>query len=278
MRCLSIALIAAVYSVGSTASAFAADIPTKAPVAPVAATYNWTGFYIGANIGYGWGLNDPTYSFVGFQNTFLRAALNDQRTDHVNGVLGGLQLGYNWQAGNIVYGIETDFQASGQEGTTTFQSGIAVPLAGGSNPTSISNTTKIDWFGTTRGRIGFASGRWLAYATGGVAYGRVKTNGVASPVTIVIANTPFAWSSSDTKLGWTVGGGVEAALVGNWSWKAEYLYVDLGSIAASTNLGAQCFGVPGGGCVIITSGSGTITGKITDNIVRLGLNYRLAAY
>ena len=150
----------------------------KAPAAyappPV---YSWMGPYIGLNLGYQWG--DVTHNPA-----------------EPSGFAGGLQIGHNWQMGQFVYGLETDIQLSGADDK----------FAGWkfSNP----------WFGTARGRVGYAFNNVLLYGTGGLAFGSIKAE-------------TFGLSESHTSAGWTAGVGAEIALTRNWSAKVEYLYVDL---------------------------------------------------
>jgi outer membrane immunogenic protein len=137
-------------------------------------------------------------------------------SQNIDGAIGGVQTGYNYQFGAWVWGLETDFQASGQKGGSTF-TGV-LPL------TSITTDDKLDWFGTVRGRLGvLATPNVLFYGTGGAAYGLVKNS-----ATITVAGLSAVASSSDLRAGWTAGGGVEGALGGGWSAKLEYLYMDLG--------------------------------------------------
>jgi len=235
MRRLAIALLASIAVIGSAA---AADMPTKAPMytkAPVIVPpYNWTGFYIGGNVGYSWGRQDVSL-------------LPGGTTDSVrlDGVIGGGQLGYNWQFNQIVLGLEADIQASGQKGD-----GIdPAPINSTFLPT-ITFNDKLDWFGTVRGRLGFAQDRWLAYVTGGWAYGHGNLSGTA---------TGFgAFSASTNYSGWTVGGGVEWAFMDKWSAKLEYLYIDFGD----------------GPTIALAPPTTVVGGKMTDNIVRVGLNYK----
>lgn len=180
-------LIATMMLGVSSAAAFAADI-----MAPAA--YDWTGLYAGLNAG---------YAFSG-DDRFGEAGVNVGDLN-VHGLFGGAQLGYNQQINNIVIGVETDIQ-------------------GGDIHDSFSNTAgsgkdKIDWFGTLRGRAGFAADRALVYATGGLAYGGGKyTDAVIVP----------SVSKTYSRLGWTVGGGVEYAVSDSISVKAEYLYANFG--------------------------------------------------
>jgi len=197
-------------------SASAADIarrmPAKAPVY-IPPVFSWTGPYIGINGGGGFGRSS-------FSAPFPSSNFNTS-----GGLVGGT-LGYNWQVNQIVFGLEGDMDWSHLSGSGT------CPVVG----CSVQN----DWLGTVRGRFGLAFDRFLPYVTGGGAFGNIKTNitGVGS--------------ADQGRAGWTLGGGVEYAIAGPWSVKAEYLYVDLGN----------------GGSI------GGSTASFKTNIVRAGLNYR----
>jgi outer membrane immunogenic protein len=210
-------------------AASAADMQRPAPVykAPIltpARVYDWTGFYVGGNIGYGWGRQDA--ALTGFGS--LGSA-------NVDGIIGGGQVGYNWQLNQLVLGLEADIQGSGQKG----DGGVAGVAT---------YTSKLDWFGTVRGRVGYAFDRWLPYVTGGWAYGGGNVSGTAG-------GAPFSTSSNYS--GWTAGAGLEYAFLNNWSVKGEYLYVDFGNGPSTV------------------TGAGTISsGHLTDNIFRLGVNYK----
>lgn len=203
MRLRLLASAALVAGAGLAAPAAAADLSGRYPPAPYAApapVSTWTGFYIGANVGYGWG--SSAFGSPG-------------------GAIGGLQAGYNWQFGSpFVLGVETDFQFSG--------------ISGG--------PYGLDYFGTIRARAGYAIDRVLVYATGGFAYGQGSLDA-------------FGLSSSATQTGWTLGAGAEFAFDRNWSARAEYLYVDLGSATLPTVLGPIATG-------------------LDANILRAGVNFR----
>jgi outer membrane immunogenic protein len=167
---------------GFAASAEAADL--YAPRAPYTVnqplnSYSWAGPYIGGNLGYEWGSvsNNPTKP---------------------SGFVGGVQAGYNWQRGPWVFGVEGDIE--GTAANDTFA------------PWKFSNP----WFGTLRGRAGYAISNVLFYGTGGLAFGE-------------LTGQTFGFSESHTTAGWTVGLGAEVGLAPNWSAKIEYLYVDLSS-------------------------------------------------
>ena len=262
--------ISAVASLLAT-SALAADLPartyTKAPVY-VEPVYNWTGFYIGGNIGYSWGRSSDTSALTNTPGTILFASTDKT---NLNGVVGGGQIGYNWQMQSWLWGFEADIQGTGEKGTRNFlcTTGVCTPatsvpgirpiiIPGPAVPAAL--TQKIDWFGTVRGRAGvLVTPKVLLYATGGLAYGEVNSSESIGVV-------PTAFSRSTTNVGWTVGAGVEGAIGGNWTAKLEYLYVDLGNVSGSF---VTPFTALGGG--FITS---NFSSRITDNIVRVGVNYR----
>jgi len=178
-------------------SANAADLPrrqampTKAPI--YAAPYNWTGFYIGLNGGGGWGHSDISAP--------LSASVD------ANGGLGGGTIGYNYQTGQVVFGLEGDGDWSGLRGSTVC----------GATTCDIHN----DWLATARGRVGYAFDRFLPYVTGGAAFGNIKTS-VAG-----------VGDTDTSRAGWTLGGGLEVAIAGPWTAKIEYLHVDLGSASTA---------------------------------------------
>jgi outer membrane immunogenic protein len=236
MRCIGIALLATTALIGSAA---AADMPVKAPAykAPaVAPPYNWSGFYIGGNIGYSWGRQDNSVGGLSLG------------TVNVDGIIGGGQVGYNWQMNQIVLGLEADFQGSGQKGDGSFTGAPGVIPA-----STFTFTDKLDWFGTVRGRVGYAMDRWLPYVTGGWAWGHGSVSGNLT------GGATGAGSASNDYNGWTAGGGLEYAFLNNWSAKVEYLYIDFGNGPSAT--------LPPSAAVL----SG---GKLTDNILRLGVNYK----
>ncbi len=171
---------AALIAAGWAASAQAADFyGSRAPYTvnqPLNA-YSWAGPYLGGNIGYAWGSVDRS------------------PTDP-DGLVGGVQGGYNWQSGPLVFGVEADIQASGADDTFA--------------PWKFSNP----WFGTARGRVGYAFSNIMFYGTAGLAFGELR-------------GETFGLSESHTTAGWTAGVGAEFGLAPNWSAKIEYLYVDL---------------------------------------------------
>ena len=200
--------------------ASAADLPRSMPYKSPAYVpqYNWTGFYLGINGGGAWGDSDWTGLAV---------------SNSPSGGMFGVTAGYNWQGVGSpwVFGLEGDVDWTG----------ISDSVACG----GLTCETKNSWFGTVRGRVGYAWDRFLPYFTGGVAFGNVDAN-----------RTGFA-GSSDTNVGWTIGGGVEGVIVGNWTAKVEYLYVDLGDTT----------------CTVALCGAATKV-DLQMSTVRAGLNYR----
>jgi outer membrane immunogenic protein len=204
----------------------------------------WTGFYLGGNVGGGWGQGDSDFS--------VGAAQFGKINNSLSGFLGGAQLGYNWQSGPMVYGLETDIQYSGLRGEVDSPT---CPAAICGVALGAKYKQDVNWFGTVRGRVGYADAGWLAYLTGGYAYAHLETSatGTAGAVT---AN----FSANDMRNGWTIGAGVELMLSQNWSAKLEYLHLDFGTDTSN----------------LILPGLPTITdnASLTMEVVRAGVNYR----
>jgi outer membrane immunogenic protein len=274
---------AAVVSLLSAASAFAADLSprmyTKAPP-PAAVVYDWTGFYIGGNIGYSWGRAGTDGDLTGTQNVSVfrtagpnlvssvnsvLGALPLTGRANVNGLIGGGQAGYNWQRGTWLFGLEADIQGSDERGSGDVCTIVGCPLGS----SILTANYKLEWFGTARGRVGFLpTERILLYATGGLAYGQLSAS---APL------IPISWGS--TRAGWTVGAGVEAAIDNNWSVKLEYLYMDLGSVGGGSTSGTTAVNAlntptPGFNTVTTTTLTSAFNTRFTDNILRVGVNYR----
>jgi outer membrane immunogenic protein len=239
-------------------SASAADLALKAPPPPPVDP--WAGWYAGVNIGGSWGRARDTTTYgappVLFASTSSR----------LDGVIGGGQVGYNWRSSNWLFGLEADIQASSERGTAT--SSVTLPTTCGviavfPCPTvgTLADQEKLPWFGTVRGRLGvLAAPTWLFYATGGLAYGEIKSN-----ETLTVAGGPLPGgvavnSFNTTRAGWTVGGGVEGVVSGNWTAKLEYLYMDFGTFNKNF-VGLAPFAP-------IAQST-----HVTDNILRVGLNY-----
>jgi outer membrane immunogenic protein len=139
---------------------------------------------------------------LGINGTATLAAPNSHRVD---GIIGGGQIGYNWDFRPFLIGLEADIQASGQSGSGLFSAPI-VSLVG-PDATALSSSARLDWFGTVRGRAGLiAADRWLFYFTGGLAYGRVDLSGSAAIAPAVgFTNPTLVWNNGTTRVGWTIG-------------------------------------------------------------------------
>jgi outer membrane immunogenic protein len=268
--------------------AMAADMPAKRPIykaMPPVVSYGWEGGYIGGNAGYSWGQargeTSATVTAIGTGlntgNNVITSTTTPDRTK-INGGLIGLQAGYNWQRESWVFGVEADLQATGQRGDgTSLQSGFLGATVNGVPATgtvTYARNYKLPWFGTFRGRLGVAADRWLLYATGGLAVGEIEASSAAiltfSDPVFVGPPTPALPSSTRTvRAGWVLGAGVEAALAGGWSVKAEYLHLDFGG---SVNHAFSTPPVPTGFAAVTSAGN--LHARITDDIVRVGLNYR----
>jgi outer membrane immunogenic protein len=219
MRSL-IALFAATMMASVAA---AADLPVRsydrAPIA-YSGPYTWSGVYIGLNAG----------------GTVGRYSDNFGESVNATGFLGGEQIGAQMQMGQLVVGGELDFQGTSQSHDYTF-SAFGVP---------ITLSEKMPWFGTLRGRVGYAFDRVMVYGTGGAAWVDGKVQATVGGFTL---------STEANKIGWTAGGGVEWAFYDHWSTKIEYLYLASSGIKFNTALGS-------------------FNGNIKNNIARVGLNYR----
>jgi outer membrane immunogenic protein len=242
MRLLKLGMLAATsWAALAIGGANAADLAVyKAPPPPL---YNWSGLYVGVNIGYGWGAVE--YDAV------LTGVGSASRSEKMDGVIGGVQSGYNFQFGQWVLGFESDIQLSGQRGGTTFP-GVVAGI-------TVTTDEKLEWFGTSRTRLGYlATPNILLYGTAGIAYGQLKESATVTAVGVGAFTATF----KDVKAGWTAGAGIEGAFGSGWSAKLEYLYIDLGETEHS-------FGTVALGRIA------SETRRVTDNILRVGVNYRL---
>jgi outer membrane immunogenic protein len=226
-----------------TAGASAADLAarpyTKAPPM-VAAVYSWTGFYIGADIGYGWGRSTGTL-------TNALGAFPVPYSLDPSGVLGGGFVGFNYQVSNVVFGVEADWQASDLNQGGNF-------LLGGVPTYNI--RTKVQDYGSVRGRLGLAFDRWMVFGTGGWAWGSWDTS------YSFIGTPPFVTSSVSAHGGWTAGAGVEYAFADNWLGRVEYRYTDLGRASF----------------VSLLTNSAEVGNRVTINDVRVGIAYKFGGF
>jgi outer membrane immunogenic protein len=196
-------LMAGTVVLAAATQAFAADLPPpmapppRAPAAymPVSPAYNWSGFYLGLNAGYGFA--DSTWTAPGFSSGSFS----------VNGGQAGATLGWNYQISQLVLGIEGDYDWQNIRGSSGAPCG--------------SCDTASNWIATVRGRVGYAFDRIMVYGTGGAAFTDVEASFAALP-----------WQTN-TKVGWTAGAGIEGAITENLTAKIEYLYADFGNTSCS---------------------------------------------
>lgn len=267
----------------ASSASVAADLPTYTKAPPPVAR-GWTGFYAGANVGYGW--QDPTAVFApadlfsaalingGFGANFT--PLQPPTSFDIGGVTGGFQAGYNWQVDQRwLLGVEADFSFSDITGRGA--SNFIVNPGGLNVPFSALASEQVEWFGTVRVRAGYlATPDLLVFATGGLAYGKVEhsastfDHGTTFSIgvnVLCLGNTNcYAGSSSRIATGWTAGAGLEYAIGRNWTVKAEYLYV---------NLGSDSFAAPA--VVLVGPTPSRINVSYSDttfNLARIGVNYR----
>jgi outer membrane immunogenic protein len=247
----------------------AADLRARAPAyktSVAVAAFSWTGCYVGGNVGWIRGDatldNFPSGQYVVFLTPAERA-LNSHSYDlDGSGFTGGLQIGCNKQWNNLVLGVEADFNWTSLSESVT----ATYPAVGPWPITTETVSHKLDWFSTFRARAGYAVDRVLIYATGGLAVGHVKSS--YSSVIAPVAPTNFAGSASDTRIGWTVGGGFEYAFTNNWTAKVEYLYLDFDSFSYNSNFTPNPpFSPPAGS-------TWTTDGRSREHVVRVGLNYK----
>ncbi len=213
--------------------AVAADIPYREapPVyAPTVPLFTWTGLYLGGQIGYAWGTDKLTVYPFGFGTNYMP-----------NGVVGGAHVGYNVQLNQFVAGLEGDVEGSG--------------INRSFSPSGVAYRTKVPMQGSIRARLGVAFDRVLLYATGGVEFAGFENSYAGFP-----AFTQF----SETRAGWTIGGGLEYAVTNNWSVRAEYRYTDFGHIS---NFNVPVFGF-----------GSLVNHHETENAVRAGFSYKFDSF
>jgi len=292
MKKIALSVAALALTAGS---ALAADLPSrKGPpmLPPPPPPPMWTGFYVGLNAGGTWANSnsvnlasgglvfDPAPGLVAI-GPATAAAIGSSGTLHGfnnGGFIGGGQVGYNWQFyNNFVVGVEADIQGIAS-GNSNRSFATSVPVTAGNFVPGfaanqvVSASRSLDYLGTVRGRLGWLfTPTLLIYGTGGLAYGGVSLNsstfGAAIPSPIPFTGWAGSSAFSDTRVGWTAGGGVEWMFMPNWSAKAEYLYYDLGTVTTSSmSVSSSPAGAAFGNIVQASS-------RFNGNIVRAGVNY-----
>ena len=221
-----------VAALAAATPAFAADLTPPPVVAiPAVPLFTWTGLYLGGQIGYAWGTDTLTVSPFGFGTNFTP-----------NGVVGGAHIGYNLQLNQFVVGLEGDVEGTG--------------ISRNFSPGGVLYDTKIPVQGSIRGRLGVAFDRALLYATGGAEFANFENS---------VTGFPGFDQNSTTRVGWTIGGGIEYAVTNNWSIRAEYRFSDFGTIRGG-------LGLPTGGRFF------NANRRLQENQVQAGFSYKFDTY
>ena len=271
-------------TLGSIACADGIPGPYRGPV--YIAPSSWTGFYAGVTLGGASSTGDTsqginsifcTFGVVGCpaSGSALASALPGSFNTSGSGVIGGGEVGWNWQSGHLVWGIETDFSATDISGSQTVAPSAALVGFPGHHAVNVQETVseRLSYLGTVRGRLGYTlMNSLLAYGTGGFAYGQVKSSAsLAENLSGGCACGPFPTvtdSQSTTMTGWTVGGGLEWRFAPQWTLKGEYLHYDLGTL--QNNLGFIQTGGLGNPFYGATT---TVSSKVEGEIGRVGINF-----
>jgi outer membrane immunogenic protein len=280
--------LASVGALALTGAALAADLRAPPPVIlPPPPIFTWTGFYVGLNAGGTWSNSArenttavPLFAAPTFATelTLSSALATTSVPISTSGFIGGGQIGYNYQfANNFVAGIEADIQgvAASNRTDTVFGSGVPVGFPAETINSTVTARERIDYIGTVRGRLGFTiTPTFLVYGTGGLAYGGVNSSVAISQQNLPAGSTigaPFSsfGSLSNTRVGWTAGGGLEWLFAPNWSVKVEYLYYDLSTATFALSPLTNTFTTGG----VVYSSAPFAKTRFTGNIVRAGLNY-----
>jgi outer membrane immunogenic protein len=252
-------VLAAACAIVSAQVAVAADMPTKAPayVAPASiASFNWTGFYLGGHVGYGW--EQHTVTNVGTINGASFPAGTTHSADD-RGMLGGFQAGYDWQFNpNWLIGVGADYAWSGIKGDSSNASTVNAGVVS-------SLHDEYTWLATLTGRLGYVANNWLLYGKGGAAWGHHNNNSTTANAAGV---TTTIQSGGETRSGWTLGAGTEYQFARNWSAMIEYDYVNFGTktLANSVSFGTTA--------PVLTGTTTLRDNKSYLNLVKVGVNYR----
>jgi len=235
----------------ASASALALSCSAAEAAPPV----SWTGFYVGANAGYGWGSTSPVQIF-----DLGPVPAGAPPNYHPNGFIGGGQAGYNWQTGMWVFGGEVDFSGLGVRGDSSLS-----PFFGGKGFANTGTfSSRYDWLFTARLRGGFlVTPTWLIYVTGGLAVTQVRDS-----ATVQIPET-WTWTQTSTLTGGTIGGGIETMFGPNWTARLEYLYARFKDTAPP--------GVIVDGPAAGTALDPTFSFNHNLNVIRFAFNYKFGS-
>jgi len=241
----------------------AADMSVRQPpMMPVAPAGIWTGFYIGANGGWGWSKVDT--SVAPFGATALADFAPFALSSHGNAAAFGGQAGYNWQLGDWVFGLEGDFDGASIGGT---QQSVFTSILAPGNTNGFMATDKINWLASIRGRVGYVWGPGLLYFTGGGAWENVTTTAMISANTgLNTFGDSASGSFSNTFSGFVIGGGYEWMIAPSWTVRGEYLFYDFSNNVMSA------LALPN--CAVAGCGANVSKNNNELSVFRLGANYK----
>jgi outer membrane immunogenic protein len=254
----------AALAVALAGPATAADLsvaPVQRGLKPAPYEWEWSGLYVGGNVGY------RGATIVG--NPDLESTspiVNSNTSSSSNGAIGGIQVGINWQVEKLVFGFEGDVDGMTAGSATSsgacLSSGAAIPGC------SFAVVDRLRYFVTLRARLGYAIDRWLLYATGGAVWQNIGSDVSLSTTSTAPTVLGTVWN---TPVGWTVGGGIAAAVTENWSVRIEYLHLqsfDAKASVAVSDAATSVFSLPAA-----TTSADTV--RVKNDIVRVGLDYRM---
>ncbi|WP_336491050.1 outer membrane protein [Methylobacterium nigriterrae] len=290
-------LLASVASLALVGAAAAADLPPPAP--PPIPIFTWTGFYVGVNAGGAFSVQNNrnvaaaafapvgTFAaagpaFAATSGTFLVPAGFGSRNNNTSAFAGGGQIGYNFQSGAFVWGFETDIQGLTSNNNRRGLVGVAAApfftraTGPGLPPGAIllprGVLGNLDWYGTFRGRLGYAINRSLLYVTGGLAYGQ------GSLSSNFCSNGLLNCDSGNIRTGYAVGGGFEYAVTNNWTARVEGMYMNLSNNRRNNTgvgLGVVAYDAPTNSVLLLGNGNRNNNGF---GVVRAAFNYKFGTY
>jgi outer membrane immunogenic protein len=265
MRSISFGVLAATFLSGA---ALAADMPMKAPPPPVPVC-NWCGFYVGINGGGAWGRADTSLTTTngtvpfGFFDTVNIPGVNRAGSNGINtsGAIAGGQIGYLWQAGRAIIGVEAAFD------WTNLRGSVSTTQAYFDNPNlfTVYQNPRSDWLFTFLGRLGYDAGAWSPYITGGLAVANIKY-GFNYTDNFFAPGCPCAASFNQTRLGGAIGAGLAWRFNSNWSLRGEYLYIAFQDLDSTSTLV--------GGPIDPGTAAFAHNVRFSESIARLSLDYR----
>jgi outer membrane immunogenic protein len=231
----TLALAASILAVGAVAAS-AADPIAMAP-AKVAAVFDWTGFYIGGNVGGAWENESGNSNFMASNPPAARTSTPQSNALRNTAVIGGVHVGYNWQISHWVFGAEADWDWTNTRNGFCRQTDNLSAACTDNGRGFLTLNGRTEWLDSARGRVGYTWDRFMIYGTGGAAWAKFDSSitancRLAGCGASLVSQNPTA-NFSDRKPGWTAGAGIEAMLDSDWIARAEYLHYDLGSVTST---------------------------------------------